>query len=113
MLKLGNFTWPNDPEQLRVSYSRSVKLDNTSDGLWSIADEGRFGRTFDGEGVFYGENAYKSISQLANFLYSGTAAAFVHPYWTQANVIMTRLQVTEECENRFLRYTFRLIETPA
>ena len=111
VLQLGDFVWPNDPESLRVTYTRKVEQKLTEDGLWSTENLGRFGRTFAGEGVFYGENAYKTLSALAMCLYSGEAKELVHPQWDKANVILTSLEVTEECQNNFLRYRFEMVET--
>ncbi len=111
MLKLGDYVWPNDPETLRISYARKVDMELTEDGLYSITNLGRFGRTFEGEGAFYGENAYDSFRELAKFLYSGTAKEFLHPKWDKATVLLTELEVTEECQNNFLRYKFKMVET--
>ena len=113
MLQLGDFIWPNDPEKLTVSYCRKVDIDTTRDGLWSVTNIARLGRTFEGEGVFYGADAYATFSQLALYLYSGAAKNFVHPKWNAATVLLTELEVTEECQNEFLRYRFKLIETPS
>lgn len=110
MMKLGDFIWPNDPESLRISYDREVKTKLTEEGLWEVENLGRYGRTFDGEGVFYGEDAYKNLSALAMILYSGGTHELLHPKWDKADVIMTHLEVTEECQNNFLRYRFKLVE---
>ncbi len=112
MLQLGDFLWPNDPETLKVSYLRTVDIAPTEGGLWSVTKVARMGRTFDGEGVFFGETAYDSFRSLAQYLYSGESAVFVHPQWTQANVLLTELEVTEECRKNVLHYRFRLVELP-
>ena len=110
MMKLGDFIWPNDPESLHISYDRGVQTKLTEEGLWEVKDLGRYGRTFDGEGVFYGEDAYKNLSALAMILYGGDVHELSHPKWDKADVIMTHLEVTEECRNNFLRYRFKLVE---
>ena len=109
-MQLGDFVWPNDPESLRVTYTRKVEQKLSEDGLWTTENLGRFGRTFEGEGVFCGENAYNNLRALATCLYDGVAKEFVHPKWDKANVLLTDLCVTEECENNFLRYTFKMVE---
>lgn len=112
MLKLGDFTWPNDPETLKVGYLRKVDVEAAENGLWTVTNVARMGRTFDGEGVFFGETAYEDFRSLAQYLYSGEKVTFVHPQWTQANVMLTELEVTEECRENVLHYRFRLVELP-
>ena len=112
MLRLGNFTWPNDPESLTVSYEQRAKSEIPEGGSWTVTRLGCTGRIFTGEGVFYGENAYTQFLSLAACLTSGQAVFFQHPHWPQAKVLMTELGVTEESRNNFLRYRFKLMEIP-
>ena len=109
-MQLGNFVWPHDPEVLRVRYRRVVEQNVAENGLWTTVNLGRFGRTFEGEGVFYGEDAYETLSELAMCLYNGVAQELIHPKWDKAKVLLTDLEVTEECENNFLRYSFKMVE---
>lgn len=112
MLQLGDFIWPNDPETLRVTYLRKVDIEAAEDGLWTVTNVARMGRSFEGEGLFFGENAYESFRSLAQYLYSGEKVTLVHPQWTKANVLLTELEVTEECRKNVLHYRFRLVEMP-
>lgn len=112
MLKLGSFTWPNDPERLTVSYSRKLKSQIEENGLWSVENQGRFGRSFVGEGVFYGKEAYDTFSRLAQLLYDGNPLTFEHPMWDEATVLLTDLTVTEEWEDDLLHYRFEMTELP-
>ena len=112
MLQLGSFVWPNDPEKLTVSYRRELKIDMGSNGTWTVANKGRYGRTFDGEGIFYGENAHENFRQLAAMLYSHGEHLLIHPKWNSANVVFSELEVTEERSGNFLRYRFTLVEVP-
>lgn len=111
-MQLGNFIWPNDPQSLRVVFDRKVEMQPTEDGFWRVENLGRYSRTFEGEGVFYGEGAYQHLRTLANFLYGGVVQELTHPQWDKANVLVTHLEVTEECQNNYLRYRFTFVEVP-
>lgn len=111
-MKLGSFIFPNDPYSLRVRYDRKVEIEQLEDGQWMAEIASHFLREFDGEGIFYGENAYEELKQLAQMLIGGLPQMLTHPKWGNAKVLLSQLEVLEECQNDFLRYQFRLVEAP-
>ena len=112
MLRLGNFTWPNDPESLTVSYEQRAKSEIPEGGTWTVTSPGCTGRIFEGEGIFSGENAYTDFLSLAGYLSSGAESWFDHPHWPRARVILTELEAAEESRSNFIRYRFKLMEVP-
>lgn len=111
-MTLGTFTFPNDPESLRLSFQRKVNVETSADGTWSVTDKGAAGRVFDCEGVFYGDSSYASCKSLAKMFIEGKKVSFAHPKWDNANVLLTELEIDEECKDHFLRYRLQLVETP-
>ncbi len=112
MLKYGNFTWPNDPDRLCVRHTRKVDIEPAEDGSWSVENVAYLGRTFEGEGAFYGDSAYETLGQLAQSVNTGTAQTLQHPKWPAAQCILTELEVTEERQKHELCYRFKLVEVP-
>lgn len=111
-MQFRTFIWPNEPETLKISFQRKVEMLPSADGLWSISSLGRMGRVFEGEGVFYGADAYTTFSSLAKLLYDGAAGTLTLPHWQEATALLTALEVCEEpCEN-YLKYRFTFLETP-
>ena len=113
MLKYGEFVWPNDPEKLCIRHTRKVDVSPAEDGGWSVKNIAFLGRSFEGEGVFYGDTAYEALKQLAQSLNSGRAQLLKHPKWEEAQCILTELETVEERQANFLRYRFKLVEVPA
>lgn len=113
MLQYGEFIWPNDPEKLCVHYTRKVDVEPAEDGKWTVKNVAFLGRTFEGEGVFYGNTAYEALKQLAQSLNNGKTQLLRHPKWNEAQCILTELETIEERQTHFLRYRFKLVEVPA
>ena len=111
-MKLGNFTFPNEPESLRVSYLRNVSVETSADGAWNVTDQGKQGRSFDCEGVFYASSCYLSCKGLAQIFDAGATVTLTHPQWGEISVLMTQLEIDEACKTNFLRYKFKLVEMP-
>lgn len=111
-LQYDTFSFPNNPETLQITYRREVSVENTSDGSWTIQNIGQLGRIVEGEGVFYGENAYESFSTLAKYIYSFQALILQHPKWEAFRAHLTRLESIEEPCESCVRYRFTFIESP-
>jgi len=112
-LTLGTFTFPNEPESLRVTYLRNVEIETVAASEWTVTDQGRQGRQFDCEGVFLSSSCYLNCKTLAQIFTSGTTVTLSHNAWGDVKVLMTELEIWEECKTNFLRYRFRLVEVPS
>ena len=111
-MQFGTFTWPNDPEIFRMKFTRKVTVAAGGNGLWTVNNAARLGRTFECEGVFFGSTAYNSIRALANLHISGTAAMLRHPEWDATSAILSEMEVSEGPGENLLHYKLTFIELP-
>lgn len=111
-MRFATFTWPNDPEILRMKFTRKVTVEPGENDQWTVTNVARLGRTFECEGVFYGSGAYNSIRALANLHIAGTAGALSHPQWDTATVLLSEMEVTEGPGENLLHYKLTFIELP-
>lgn len=111
-MQFRDYVWQNDPESLRIRFRREYQVEPRSDGLWSVTNIARMARTFEGEGVFYGETAYTQFSLLARMLYDGVAGTLVLPHWESARALLTELEILEEPRENYLHYRFAFVELP-
>ena len=111
-MRFGTFTWPNDPETFRMKFTRKVTVAAGGNGLWTVTDVARMGRTFECEGVFFGNGAYNSIRALATLHIAGNPASLVHPQWDTVTALLTDMEVTEGPGENLLQYKLTFIELP-
>lgn len=111
-MQFGSFVWPNNPETLRVSLRRDIKVTARADKRWNLQNNAFLGRVIEGEGVFYGSTAYATFSSLALRIYSNEVQLLTLPNWQSCNAVMTNLEVVEGMQENCLRYRFTLQEAP-
>ena len=111
-MQFGTFTWPNDPEIFRMKFTRKVTVAAGGNGLWTVSNVARLGRTFECEGVFYGSGAYNSVRALATLHIAGNPATLRHPQWDPVSALLSEMEVTEGPGENLLRYKLTFIELP-
>lgn len=109
-MQFGAFTWPNDPETVRMKLARKLVMEAGGNNTWTIASAARMGRTFECEGVFCGSSAYQSVNALAALHIAGNPAQLVHPKWGGVNALLTEMEVTEGPGENLLRYRLTFTE---
>lgn len=112
-MQFRTFTWPNDPETLSLSYRRAADMLPGENGLWTLENQAQLGRVVEGEGVFFGPDAYDSFRELSALMQSGISGSLTLPHWGQMQALMTQLSVTETAGNCYLKYRFTFLEPPA
>lgn len=112
-LQFDTFIFPVDPETLHTTYRHDVKVTAASSGQWTVENVAYFGRTVEGEGIFYGSGAYAAFGQLAAYLKSFQAKALKHPKFGTFQAFLTKLEAIEEPNEGCLRYRFVFVESPA
>lgn len=111
-MQFGTFTWPNDPEIFRMKFTRKVTVAAGGNGLWTVSNVARLGRTFECEGVFFGSSAYQSIHALATLYIAGTPARLVHPHWDAVTALLSEMEVTEGPGENLVKYKLTFLELP-
>ena len=109
-MKLGTFTFPNEPESLHIRYLRNISVE-TGDDYWKVTDLGKEGRVLDFEGVFHGVRRYLTFKELAQIFNDGKLVTLTHDLWGDVKVLLTQLEVDESCKDDLLRYRLRLVES--
>lgn len=111
-MQFKDFVWPNNPTRFRASYRRRTAVLEHPGAMWQVQELGTQARTFSGEGIFFGENAYETFRRLAMLFYQGGAGVLSHPQWQDALVYLTELELEQEPRENFLRYRFVFVEAP-
>lgn len=108
-MKYRNFTWKNEPETLHIRAVRKTQYLDI-DGNTSLSIAGYITRTIEGEGVFYGADAYGQFSELAATIQHRTAGTLSLAHWGDIKALLTELEVIEEARENFVRYRFKFLE---
>ena len=75
------FVWPHNPRTYRISYRRRVAVHDVPRGRYTMQDMGLSHRVMEGEGEFFGPDAYDQFKALASVFYLGGPGALIHPVW--------------------------------
>lgn len=111
-LQYDTFVFPTDPETLHMTFRHDVTVTPTGAGQWTVVDGAHLGRIVEGEGVFYGENAYTDFSRLAKYISSFQALVLRHPRFEAFRAHLTRLESIEMPCDGCLKYRFTFVESP-
>lgn len=112
IMKFDDFTWPNNPESLEVTYHHEVDVLPNGVGTWTMQHLGRMGRVIKGEGTFFGTNAYSSFQALAKKFTLATPCVLTIPQLENVNAMLTDLVLEAQEGDNILRYRFTFVETP-
>ncbi len=104
------FVWPHNPRTYRISYRRRVAVHDVPQGRYTMQDMGLSHRVMEGEGEFFGPDAYDQFKALASVFYLGGPGALIHPVWQSASVYFVRLALAQEPQKDYVRYTFTFWE---
>lgn len=112
MLQFDTFIFPTDPETLHITYRHEVEVEATNAGYWQVQNRAYRGRTVEGEGIFYGSNAYTDFRRLADYIRNFQARVLQHPEFGSFRAYLTKLESVEESGDDYLRYRFTFVESP-
>ncbi len=109
-MRYKNYIWPNNPESYAISYERSVAEHKIPYGRSVLQDLGMGCRRMEGEGEFFGENAYEEFKKLATVFYEGGAGVLVHPVWQTTKAYFVKLELAQKPLRDYVRYRFAFVE---
>ena len=110
-MRYKNYVWPNNPETYSISYAREVAEHKLPYGRSVLQDLGMGCRRMEGEGEFFGENAYEEFKKLATVFYEGGAGVLVHPVWQTTRAYFVALSLAQKPLRNYVRYRFAFVET--
>ena len=109
-MRYKGFVWPHNPRTYTIRYERQVAVHKVPFGRYAMQDLGMGRRIMEGEGEFWGPDAYDTFKALATVFYEGGAGTLVHPVWQSASAYFVRLSLTQEPRPDYVRYAFTFWE---
>lgn len=109
-MRFKEFTFPHNPRVYTISYTREMAVHKVPMGFYTLQDLGRTYRVMEGEGEFYGPDAYETFKALAMTFYDGGPGVLIHPVWQTSRAYLTRLQLRQEPRENYVAYAFTFRE---
>ena len=109
-MRYKSYTWPHNPMVYSIDYERKMAVHKVPFGLYHLQDLGRTRRVMEGEGEFFGPEAYDEFRKLASVFYQEGPGMLIHPVWQSANVYFVGLALAQEPKQDYVRYTFTFWE---
>lgn len=101
-----SFTWPQNPEILRYSYSREPVYTKNAMGNVVFSGMGGGKLTITGSGVFLGSTAYADFRKLTALFEDGLCGTLKDPTWGEFNAYLTALELTQQPRSDYVAYSF-------
>lgn len=109
-MKFGIFSWPENPERLKIQAVRVPEYAEDDTGDYTYTGIGPLCRTVSGSGVFHGEYAYENFQALQVIMATGKMNALSHPIWGEMNAYLTLLELENEGREGYVEYSFSFRE---
>lgn len=111
-MQFRDFVWPNNPHTYSIQYRRLTAALKYPSGTYCLQDLGRTYRIMEGEGEFFGADAYQTFGQLANTFYAEKSGILRHPVWQDAEALLVQLELTQKPLADYVAYRFTFYEMP-
>ncbi len=108
-----DFVWPNNPKTCTLRYERFAAQNKVPMGTSAMADLGMGCCSMEGEGEFFGPDAYAHFQQLAAVFRSEGEGTLTHPLWGSMQALFTELTLRQEPEENYVAYAFTFRSTAA
>ncbi len=109
-MEFKDFIWPNNPKTVSLCYERVVAQNFAPFVGSATVSLGRGCCRWEGEGEFFGPDAYTHFQQLAEVFRSEGAGTLTHPVWGSTQAIFTKLTLRQEPEENYVSYGFTFQE---
>ena len=110
-MKFMMFTWPENPEEFRISACCIPSYEPNSQGGYDYTGLSPMIRVFRGRGVFCGEDATQRFNALAVIMALGREGELFHPVWGLTKAYLTELEMEQESRPEYIVYSFAFRET--
>lgn len=109
-MRFKTYVWPHNPKTFEMEYRRKIIQHRIPFSGIVSQNMGINACVFKGEGEFVGMNAYKRFTELAAVFYDDTPGVLSHPLWPSATVYFTKLNLMQEPQEDYVRYSFEFEE---
>ena len=105
------YVWPHNPRTYRITYQRQVAVQKVPFGRYALQDLGLTRRVMEGEGEFFGPEAYDEFRKLASVFYQEGPGMLIHPVWQASQAYFVLLELAQQPLENYVRYRFAFWET--
>lgn len=109
-MRFKTYVWPHNPKTFETEYRRKIVQHRIPFSGIVSQNMGTDACVFRGEGEFAGKYAYKRFAELAAVFYEDSPGVLSHPMWPSATVYFTKLQLLQEPQEDYVRYSFEFEE---
>ena len=106
-----SYVWPHNPRTYRITYQRQVAVQKVPFGRYALQDLGLTRRVMEGEGEFFGPEAYDEFRKLASVFYQEGPGMLIHPVWQASQAYFVSLELAQQPLENYVRYRFAFWET--
>ena len=106
-----SYVWPHNPRTYRITYQRQVAVQKVPFGRYALQDLGLTRRVMEGEGEFFGPEAYDEFRKLAAVFYQEGPGMLIHPVWQESQAYFVLLELAQQPLENYVRYRFAFWET--
>ena len=110
-MKFMMFTWPENPEEFRISAHCVPEYVPNQVGGYDYTGLTPMIRVFHGRGVFCGADATQRFNALAVIMAVGREGELFHPVWGTTTAYLTDLEMEQESRPEYIVYSFTFRET--
>ena len=109
-MRFKNYIWPYNPKTFEMEYRRKVIQHKIPFSGTATQNLGPKACVFKGYGEFAGSNAYKQFKALAEVFREDSPGILSHPLWPSVNAYFTKLELKQEPQEDYVRYSFEFTE---
>ena len=106
-----SYVWPHNPRTYRITYQRQVAVQKVPFGRYALQNLGLTRRVMEGEGEFFGPEAYDEFRKLASVFYQEGPGMLIHPVWQASQAYFVLLELAQQPLENYVRYRFAFWET--
>lgn len=109
-MSFGDFVFPNNPQQIRITRSRTVTEQRALTGDAKVNEYGKGARKITGEGEFFGEDCIYQFSRLRERFEKGGGGILYIPSQRPVLAYFQELRMIAADIGRVVRYSFVFVE---
>ncbi len=109
-MSFGEFVFPNNPQQIRITRSRNISEQRLIDDDSIVTESGMDSRRISGEGEFFGEDCAEQFASLRRLFEKGGGGILYIPSQRPMFAYFKELQMIAADIGRVIKYSFTFVE---
>ncbi len=110
-MKYKGFSWPHNPEKLKLDYRRDPQYGEDAQGLPVYIGMGQRRCIVSGSGVFTGELAIETFEELEVLFRESTGGILFLPHGDSFQAYFSQLTVEQDSREQYIHYSFTFLGT--